>query len=557
MAELRGGSGNDGGCDVVLIGAELEENLALRYLVSACQRAGQRAMVVPFAGPAEIPRVVAQALAARPLVIGLSMTFQSRCREFMELAAELRRGGFAGHLTAGGHFATLAAEALLRDAPALDTCVRNEGEEALVELVEAVRRGDPRARLLAIPGLAGRDAEGRVVLAPRRRLPPLAQLAWPDRSRPAARTLGVVTATVLGSRGCYAECSFCSIYSFSRQASGPRFRLRPVPEIADELAELHRTRGVRVFNFNDDTFFLPSRARNLERLGAFSRELGRRGLDDVAFVLKCRPDDVEPAYFEALAPIKVIRVYVGIENQSEVGLRSLARGVTPADNVRALRLLREQGVYHTFNLLLFDPDTTMASIAENLALLEAHPEVPYNFCRTEIYVGTPLEARLAAEGRLHGDYLGWGYRLLDERAELMFRIASVAFHQRNFAPDGMATLNMGLRYDLEVLRHFHPDTHDAALRDEAVGVSRAVGESSARRLREIHAFTAGVDLGDEARIQDYTVAVARAVHRDDFALLGALKRVRGEIAARAARAEARPRRAAEPPPLAIVSGEVP
>jgi len=526
-------TGGDDGCDVALIGAEIEENLALRYLVSACEHAGLRAVVVPFAAPEEIPRVASQALEARPLVIGLSMTFQSRCREFIELAREIRRRGFTGHVTAGGHFATLACGELLRDVPAIDTCVRNEGEEALVELIEAVRRRDTPAQILEIPGLAARDADGRVVLTPRRRLPALDQLAWPDRTRPAARTLGVVTATVLGSRGCYAECAFCSIYSFSRAASGPRFRMRTVPDVVAEIEELYRTRGVRVFNFNDDTFFLPSRAKNLERLEAFSREIVRRGLDDVAFVLKCRPDDVEPAYFDALAPIGVIRVYVGVENNSEVGLLSLARGVTPDENDRALRVLRERGIYHTFNMLLFDPDSTLDSIATNIDLLEAHADVPWNFCRTEIYVGTPLEERLRREGRLEGDYLGWGYRIEDERAELMFRIASVAFHQRNFAPDGIAILNMGLRYDLEVLRRFHPGAHDAALHDEAVAVSRAVGESSARRLRDLHAFVSSVDLGDAAKIQDATVAAARAVHRDDFALLSALKRVRGEIGARA------------------------
>jgi anaerobic magnesium-protoporphyrin IX monomethyl ester cyclase len=159
-------------------------------------------------------------------------------------------------------------------------------------------------------------------------------------------------------------------------------------------------------------------------------------------------------------------------------------------------------------------------------------------------VGTPLEARLGREGRLLGDYRGWGYRIPDARAELVFRIASVAFHQRNFAPDGIATLNMGLRYDLEILRRFHAGVCDDALVRDTVEASRAVGLSSARRLREIHAFAASVDLGDEAAIQDFTVAVARAVHRDDFALLATMKRLRAEIGARASRAE----RAVQLPP---------
>lgn len=528
-----------GSCDVVLIGAEIEENLALRYLVSACERAGMRAVVVPFAAEPEIARVATAALAERPLVIGLSMTFQSRCREFIQLARELRARGFAGHLTAGGHFATLAAGELLRDVPEIDSCVRNEGEETLVDLIGVARRAAQRgarpdaAELAAVAGIAARDVDGQVAFSPRRRLPPLDRLPWPDRDRPSARTLGVVTATVLGSRGCYAECSFCSIASFAREASGPRFRLRAVPAVMDEIEELHRSRGVRVVNFNDDTFFLPSREKNIERLGELSREARRRGLDDLSFVLKCRPDDVHEAYFDALAPISVIRAYVGIESGNDDGLTSLARGVTLEENERALRILRERGIYHTFNLLLFDPDSTMETIAANVDLLEAHADVPWNFCRTEIYVGTPLEARLRREGRLEGDFLARGYRLIDPRAELTFRIASVAFHQRNFAPDGMAILNMGLRYDLEILARYHPHACDEALRADAVATSRAVGLSSVRRLREIHAFAASVDLADEDHVREATVAFARAVHRDDFDLLAPMKRLRGEIGARA------------------------
>lgn len=71
-ARSSSGARSEGRVDVALIGAEIEENLALRYLVSACRDAGLRAEVVPFAAEDEIPRVVAQALALAPRAIGLS-----------------------------------------------------------------------------------------------------------------------------------------------------------------------------------------------------------------------------------------------------------------------------------------------------------------------------------------------------------------------------------------------------------------------------------------------------------------------------------------------------
>jgi len=40
-----------------------------------------------------------------------------------------------------------------------------------------------------------------------------------------------------------------------------------------------------------------------------------------------------------------------------------------------------------------------------------------NFCRTEVYVGTPLMRRLEREGRLVGDVFGWDYAIADPRAD--------------------------------------------------------------------------------------------------------------------------------------------
>jgi len=62
--------------------------------------------------------------------------FTRRAREFVQLADELRRAGFRGHITAGGHFATFNARRLLADYPAIDSIVHGEGEEAIVDLAE-------------------------------------------------------------------------------------------------------------------------------------------------------------------------------------------------------------------------------------------------------------------------------------------------------------------------------------------------------------------------------------------------------------------------------------
>ena len=112
---------------IVLIGADREENLATRYLAAALRRAEHEATLVGFSEAKDLERAVRTALAVGPDLIGLSIVFQRRAREFGALAQALRAGGFGGHLTAGGHFPTFAHDALLAAHPAIDSVIRHEG----------------------------------------------------------------------------------------------------------------------------------------------------------------------------------------------------------------------------------------------------------------------------------------------------------------------------------------------------------------------------------------------------------------------------------------------
>src|SRR5690349_10733253 len=116
---------------IVLVGPEFEENLSLRYLAAALQQAGHTTSLARFDSPEHSEAVVRRVLREQPALVGLSMVFQVRAWEFCDLAEALRQVGYRGHITAGGHFATFACEPLLKDVPALDSIVRQEGEETL------------------------------------------------------------------------------------------------------------------------------------------------------------------------------------------------------------------------------------------------------------------------------------------------------------------------------------------------------------------------------------------------------------------------------------------
>ena len=510
---------------VVLVGAEFEENLSLRYLASALAQDGVDAVLMPFNDPAQSEAVVREIGARDPVVVGISVPFQLRAREFLGLAQALRASGCRAHVTVGGHFATFEYDNILRDFPAIDSVVRHEGELTFRELVRRVRAGED------VEGLAGAVTRGPhgITDGGKRRLPPLDDLPFPDRRGAPHDVMGVPTSPIVGSRGCYADCSFCCIYAYAENADGARYRRRSPENVAAEMRREYEERGVRLFIFHDDNFFVPSAQKNIERYARLKELLDAAGMAGIGLVIKCRPNDVDAELFALLKSMGLIRAYVGIETNSDEGIVSLNRRITSADNRRALAVLERLGVYHSYNVLIFDPEATLEGVARNLDFMEEFSDVPFNFCRAEVYAGTPLKTILAGQGRLKGDYFAWSYAMRDPRVELLFRIAATAFAARNFKHDGVANLNLGIRFDGEVMRHFFPECSDPAWQARLVDFSRRVGRHSVALMREAHAFVSAADIYDQASVKAFAVDLARRVARADVGFVTECKALRREM----------------------------
>jgi hypothetical protein len=510
---------------VALVGAEYEENLSLRYLASALERAGFSAAVVPFNRAEDLPTVVEAVLHVDPLVVGISVPFQLRAVELLDLGTRLRERGYAGHICIGGHFATFEYENVLRDFPAIDSVVRHEGEEPFLKVCELVRQG---VRVTAQPGVVVRTSNG-IDCGEAHRLPRLDDLPFPDRRGRPHDILGVPCSPIVASRGCYADCSFCCIYAYSENARAPRYRRRSPESIVAEMKQEYERRGVRLFVFHDDNFFLLTATVNLKRYDCITGLLHQEGMDDIALVIKCRPNDVTRELFELLKSIGLIRAYVGIETNSEEGIISLNRRITPDDNRRALQIIRELDIYCSFNVLIFDPEATLEGVECNLDFMDDHADVPFNFCRAEVYAGTPLKSILEAQGRLEGSYLAWNYEMRDPRVELLFRIAVTAFQGRNFKSDGVHNLNMGVRFDNEVMRRFYPSAWDERWHDRLVALSREIGRDSVQRMRGALAFVQQVDLSDRLGVKRFALTMSCELARADLAFIARIKALRREM----------------------------
>ncbi|MFA5269066.1 MAG: cobalamin-dependent protein [Methanoregula sp.] len=451
---------------VLFIASEDEENLSVRYPAAVLVKAGHTIQIAPFSVPEDTERVLKQIHKFRPDLIAVSMAFQSRAPAFFDLIKKIRKGNAACHITAGGHFPTFEYRKILELKLGLNSIVRFEGEQALVELAEFLEGKRKISEVSNLVFWIGKMiVENRIIDC----FPDLDALPFPVRNdRPQVR-LGENFATLVASRGCWhSACAYCCIGAFHAKKKGEHHALRSVGNIAKEIAWLYHKQGVRIFQFHDDNFLQKYESDNCERLDSLMAALEKEKVDSdkVAFLIKARPDSITEKVAFRLRRLGVVGVFLGVENATEDGLFSLIRGSDVSDIDRAFELLRENRIIVTYNLLIFHPDATLDQINENILFMKNHPGYPFDFGRAEVVAGSPLEKKVIKEGLVKGTWPNWDYRLRDPAVDQMFRINLATFRRRDSGYSKLAHTLIALAYRAYVVRRLYPGPSAKQLHEE-------------------------------------------------------------------------------------------
>jgi anaerobic magnesium-protoporphyrin IX monomethyl ester cyclase len=409
---------------ILLIGFLQQENLGLGYLAAMLRRYGYEVIVLDF--EAEGDEILRVARTCNPLIVGLSLIFQFYLPRFASLVRTLRNGGIGCHFTIGGHFPTLSYSETIQHIPGLDSVVRFEGEETLLELADILStNGDFRE----VSGLAYATSEGVVCNNLRSLVHDLDSLPYPDRQYKKRAILGHNSTYMLASRGCIRTCSFCSIHMFYRSAPGKVVRLRTPQNVVEEMRMLHEEHDITLFLFQDDDFPVYG-AKWRQWARDFCDELHRVGLADrILWKISCRADAVDADLFARMRDSGLYLVYMGLESGNEAGLVSLNKSITVEQNIAAVETLKRLGIRFEFGFMLFEPSTTFGSVREDLQFLRhivGDGCTAATFCRMVPYDGTPIKDELIKTGRLRGDICNPYYDFLDPKlGEFCYALADV------------------------------------------------------------------------------------------------------------------------------------
>jgi anaerobic magnesium-protoporphyrin IX monomethyl ester cyclase len=455
------------GLRVVLVGFQDQDNLGLRYLQSAARHHGHDCSIVSYGNDAE--RLADELVATEPAVVGLSLIFQYMAPEFGRLVEALRDRGYGGHITMGGHYPSFDPGEVLARMPGLDSVVRYEGELTFVELLGCLQRG---ASWRHLRGLAGQGSEGQPPVLNEHRLSieALDDLPLPDRSDVDYEHQELPTASVLGSRGCPWNCSFCSIRPFYEAPGGALRLLRDPEAVVAEMVALHRDRGVVAFLFQDDDFMATGR-RGRGWAVAVAEAVGRSELAGrVSLKISCRSDEVhEPTMRILRDQGGLTHVYLGVESGDPDTLVHLRKQLKPEAHLAAADVFRRLGMSFDFGYMVLEPYSTFETVRGGIDFLDRFVGDGWTvatFCRTLPYAGTPMADQMRSEDRLLGSPFDPDYHFLDRRLDLFYDWMLHTFHRRNFTDAGLCHILRALQFELHL---------DVAGRRPATPAEQAMG----------------------------------------------------------------------------------
>jgi radical SAM superfamily enzyme YgiQ (UPF0313 family) len=272
------------GCNVVLIrpatittaeavGEDAAPPLGLAYIAACLRDCGHEVSIVdglgealncyqPIAGLATGMRhglsddEILDRIHPNADVIGISTMFSLEWPFTRDLISKIRARFPRAFILAGGEHITALPQYSLDDCQALDCCVLGEGEQTMVDVVEAV---SGQSDLREVNGLCIRDGQGHLVTQSQRRLRELGRIprpAWDLVPIEAYLDGGVMTGVnfgrsmpMLASRGCPYRCTFCS----NPVMWGTLWRVREPEDVFDEMCQYIDRYQATNFDFYDLT----------------------------------------------------------------------------------------------------------------------------------------------------------------------------------------------------------------------------------------------------------------------------------------------------------------
>jgi radical SAM superfamily enzyme YgiQ (UPF0313 family) len=294
----------------------------------------------------------------------------------------------------GGYFPSTYTDACL-NAKYVDYVVRGQGEDTLLELIDAMRG---KRKFDGILGLSYKDVFGLHRHNPERLMKPPDAFPWsPFHRVPVEKYLrpsffGKRTTAHHASIGCPFRCSFCGVHA----VYGNRELVESAARTTAILRHLKTQHGCDSVQFYDMNFFVrESHAGDLaERLAP----LGLRWWCEARIDIFTRYSN---ATLDAIRRAGCTMIFFGAESGSDWVLKEMQKDITTEQTLAVAQRIKDYGIIPEFSFVIGNPRDPERDTKETLAFIRKIKKINR---RSEIiiYHYTPVPQRTAMYGDIDG-----------------------------------------------------------------------------------------------------------------------------------------------------------
>ena len=357
--------------------------LGLAYIAGALLAADRKVTVIDAVaeGPKTMTRYYKGYLIGLPLaeivarippetsIVGITVIFTHEWPEIVHLVDLIKQQRPELTVVLGGEHITAMAEFCLATSKA-DILVLGEGEETIVELVDALDSGRP---LDEIDGLAFRDNKRIIVNKRRRRMTEVDALAPPawdmfdlktyhDHRYVGGIYSASMTVPILGTRGCPYQCTYCSAPNMWT----PRWDPRDPIKVVDEIEGYIHKYGAGNFPFQDLTAIIKK-----DWIIKFCQEILRRKLKITwQFPTGTRAEAIDDEVAQLLLQSGMISMAYAPESGSETTRKLIKKKMHTGRLFESLRAAVTAKLDVKAFLVMGFPHDTREHLMENMPFLD-------------------------------------------------------------------------------------------------------------------------------------------------------------------------------------------
>ncbi|MEW6068525.1 MAG: radical SAM protein [Nitrospirota bacterium] len=348
--------------------------LGLGYIASYLKKRGHEVEIIDF----NVPHKSVDWNAYD--IVGISAD-TPRYHSAIELAKEAKKTGVKV-IMGGPHVSFLDEEPLKKELA--DYIVRGEGEETTAELLDAIEGKIPLEEVAGISFISN----GEIKRTPKRNFPDFSMIPPPDRGLLRIDKYqwlemgGRKITSILTSRGCPYNCSFCS----SSEFSGTTWRALSPQMVINEIEDIVFNHGFNGIAFLDDNFTL-----NPERVKDICREIIKRKLDiywwcfSRADILLRNEDMVK-----IMADAGARYIFIGFESYTEETLKHYRKRITPEHSAEVIKLLKSYGISTHASFIIGDTYETKNMALDTIKFAKKLSPEAVQFSVLTPYPGTQL-----------------------------------------------------------------------------------------------------------------------------------------------------------------------